>query len=191
MRWYAKLSNGDVEAMTLDDLDVAYENGTVDANTLILAPDATEWVELGELVSLSESKAGGADTCTTNAPIDVPPPPRGRSRWVAPIVFATVAAAGFVAAGFEARQAGAFSRRQVPAEPAEEASPPRAPLATAGAPSLVAGVDPNAHPDPKEMDRRLKRNPPRTIGANVSSSAQPPVFTSGGDPHDPLNADLP
>jgi hypothetical protein len=188
MRWYAKLSNGDVEAMTLDELDMAYENGSVDANTLVLPPDATEWAELGQLANLSESQTGGANIFETKAPIGVPPPLRSRSRWVAPIAFAAVAATGFVAAGFEAQQAGAFSRRHVPAE---EGSPPRAPLATSGTPSAAMGVNLNAHSDQKEMDRRSKRNPPRTIGANVSSSAPPPVFTSGGDPHDPLNADLP
>ncbi len=66
MRWYAKVANGDVEGMTLDELDVAYENGVIDAGTLVLAPDATDWpVELGELAGLGESPALGPPPATT------------------------------------------------------------------------------------------------------------------------------
>jgi hypothetical protein len=189
MRWYAKLANGDVEAMTLDELDVAYENCVIDAGTLVLAPEATDWVELGELAGLGESPALGppaADDTEASFPLS---PPRPRSKWRAPLVFAGVIAAAFVAVGFEAQQAGAFSHHQ--ASPQEALPSPHAPLAAAPAPSAVGAVGLDTHSPRPEPARRSKPSPPRAGGGSGSSAGEPKVFTSGGDRYDPLNADLP
>ena len=189
MRWYAKLANGDVEAMTLDELDVAYEKGVIDASTLVLGPDATDWVELGELAGLGESPALGppaGDDADAPFPLS---PPRARSKWTAPVVFAGVIAAAFVAVGFEAQQAGAFSRhRAFQQEPLPSA---RAPSTAVPAPSAVGAVGLDARSLRPEPERRSKPSPPRAGGGSGSSAGEPKVFTSGGDRYDPLNADLP
>ena len=197
MRWYAKLSNGDVEAMTLDELDVAYENGVIDANTPVLGPEATEWASLGELACLGESAMTLSPTTHDgNASIPLPPPIRSRSKrkWVAPIAFAAVAATAFAAAGFEAQQAGAFSRRHAPAE--EVSLPPRPPVTSTGAPSATLPVELAPHPVAPEAEKRRKRetkggNSARSTETTVPSSGQAQVFTSGGNRYDPLNTDLP
>ena len=189
MRWYVKLANGDVEAMALDELDVAYENGVIDAGTLVLAPEATDWVELGELAGLGESPALGPPAGDdTDGPFLLAPP-RAQSKWKAPGLFAGVIAAAFVAAGFEAQQAGAFSRHR--ASPQELPPSPHAPLTAAPAPSAVGAVGLDAHSLRPESERRSKPSPSRAGGGSGASADQPRVFTSGGDRYDPLNADLP
>ena len=189
MRWYARLPNGDVEAMTLDELDVAYGNGVVDANTLVLAPDATEWVQLGELASLDEAQPTDARrTADSDAPISVPPP-RAKPKWVAPLAFATVAAAACAGAPFAARQAGAFSRRHAAGEGAP--SEPQAPKAVAAVPSAVGIADRMSHPAPTEREKPAKRSPLPSAATTGSSPKDAGVFTSGGNALDPLNADLP
>lgn len=195
MRWYAKLPNGDIEAMTLDELDVAFGNGVINTSTLVLAPEATSWHELGELAGLGESPTrtesraiGSAAGDDVDAQIPAPAA-RRRSKWAAPLVFATVIAGAFAAAAVEAQQAGAFSRRHEPSQ--EAASPSHAPATTAAGPSAVAAQAPNVRPVPPATVRRPKSNLAGAAGTAAPSSEPPRAFTSGGDRYDPLNADLP
>src|SRR5271165_3402711 len=64
--WYVKLANGDVHPVTIDQLDLAFQEGRVDANTLVLSADADGWMRLGEVAGLDE----GAPAATA-----APPPP--------------------------------------------------------------------------------------------------------------------
>jgi hypothetical protein len=189
MRWYARVSNGDVMALTLDELDDAYENGAIDAGTLILAPDATDWVQLGELAGLRESDPGPVPIRDFGDLLPLPPPRSSRPRWIAPVAFSAVVVAAFVAAGFEAQQAGAFSRRSPHAED-DSSRPPRVSSADVVAPSASA-LGAQTPPASQETERRPKQNRARTSPAKVTSSERGGVFTSGGDARDPLNADLP
>jgi hypothetical protein len=194
MRWYAKLSNGEIEVMTLDELDAAYERGMVDASTLVLAPEATEWAPLGALAGLGDSQPNGSAP-PRDAEDLVPEEPallvRARPKWLAPIVFASVAAAVFVAAIFEARQAGAFSRHPAVAE--EAPPPPRAPAAvtTTSSAEVAANANLKPRPTPVAPGTRAKQSSPPAGGGAGPTAGQARVFTSGGSQYDPLNADLP
>ena len=53
--WYVKLADGDVERVTLDQLDAAFQSGQIDENTKVLADGANQWMTLGELLGLSET----------------------------------------------------------------------------------------------------------------------------------------
>jgi hypothetical protein len=63
--WYVKLPDGDVEPLTLDELDEAFQGGHVNANTMVLAAGSTQWARLGELAGLDQP-----------APRQAMPPPR-------------------------------------------------------------------------------------------------------------------
>ncbi|HEY2516294.1 MAG TPA: hypothetical protein VGI39_35730 [Polyangiaceae bacterium] len=194
MRWYAKISSGDVAAMTLDELDAAYERGVVDADTLVLAPEAAAWVKLGELAALSESPSPEGDPPAVHdeETLLAGANARPRGKWTAPIAVGSVAALVFLAAAVEATRAGALFHRSAPiveahpaaratnAGPSLESRETPAPLGSTAAALLPIRVAPAPNP---------KRSAPRpTRPAAVGSAA---VFTSGGHPNDPLNADLP
>ena len=53
--WRVKLADGDMQAMTLDALDDAFQAGTIDENTLVLAPGATGWTKLADMAGLDDS----------------------------------------------------------------------------------------------------------------------------------------
>jgi|HubBroStandDraft_1064217.scaffolds.fasta_scaffold73230_2 hypothetical protein len=53
--WYVKLANGDVHHVTIDQLDWAFEQGHIDANTLVLSEEATGWSRLGDVAGLDEA----------------------------------------------------------------------------------------------------------------------------------------
>jgi hypothetical protein len=52
--WYVKLANGDVHRVTLDQLDGAFQGGHIDANTLVMGTEQTQWMRLGELAGLDD-----------------------------------------------------------------------------------------------------------------------------------------
>jgi hypothetical protein len=52
--WYVRLSNGDVHHVTLDQLDVAFDAGHIDADTLVLEDGSTQWKRLGEAAGLDD-----------------------------------------------------------------------------------------------------------------------------------------
>ncbi len=60
--FYVKLDDGDVQRLTLEQLDTAFQAGFIDADTLVLASNQTQWAKLGRLAGLD----------------DAPPPPRPR-----------------------------------------------------------------------------------------------------------------
>src|SRR5579862_5715260 len=64
--WYVKLADGDVERVTLDQLDEAFQKGQIDENSMVLAAGSEQWMKLAELLGLSEGAA---------PPAAAPPPP--------------------------------------------------------------------------------------------------------------------
>jgi hypothetical protein len=53
--WYVKLADGDVERITLDELDVAFQNGQIDENSMVLAAGTDQWMKLGELLQAADA----------------------------------------------------------------------------------------------------------------------------------------
>ena len=62
--WYVKLEDGDVERVTLDQLDEWFQSGRIDEKHMVLADGADQWMKLAELLGLSEepSSADEAET---------------------------------------------------------------------------------------------------------------------------------
>lgn len=53
--WYVKLGDGDVERMTLDELDEAFQGGRIDENNMILAAGSDQWMRLSDLLGLADA----------------------------------------------------------------------------------------------------------------------------------------
>jgi uncharacterized protein DUF4339 len=53
--WYVKLADGDVDRVTLDQLDEAFQSGQIDENSMVLAAGTDQWMKLGELLQASDA----------------------------------------------------------------------------------------------------------------------------------------
>lgn len=65
--WYVKTADGDVDRMTLDQLDAAFNAGHIDENVTVLPAGESNWVRLGTLL--------GLDTPATPSPMSFAPSP--------------------------------------------------------------------------------------------------------------------
>jgi hypothetical protein len=65
--WYVKLADGDVERVTLDQLDDAFQSGQIDESSMVLAAGSDKWEKLSDLLGQPEA--------TAPAPAPVPSPP--------------------------------------------------------------------------------------------------------------------
>lgn len=52
--WYVKTTDGDVDRMTLDQLDEAFNAGRIDENATVLPAGESRWVRLGTLLGLDQ-----------------------------------------------------------------------------------------------------------------------------------------
>lgn len=52
--WYVKTADGDVDRMTLDQLDDAFNAGRIDENVTVLPAGESNWVRLGTLLGLDQ-----------------------------------------------------------------------------------------------------------------------------------------
>jgi hypothetical protein len=53
--WYVKLADGDVERVTLDQLDEAFQGGQIDENSMVLAAGSDQWMRLADLLGLADA----------------------------------------------------------------------------------------------------------------------------------------
>lgn len=65
--WYVKTADGDVDRMTLDQLDEAFNAGRIDENVTVLPSGESNWVRLGTLL--------GLDQPATPSPVSFAPVP--------------------------------------------------------------------------------------------------------------------
>jgi hypothetical protein len=65
--WYVKTADGDVQRMTLDQIDEAFNAGRIDVDTMCLPDGAIRWARLGELAGL-DAPAPAAAPAPTRAP---------------------------------------------------------------------------------------------------------------------------
>lgn len=86
--WRVQLGSGEVRVMSLDALDDAFQSGTIDENTPVLAPGTATWSKLGEAAGLGgEGAEEPAPVSNVNslAPIAVDAYPTGpATRYVPP-----------------------------------------------------------------------------------------------------------
>lgn len=54
--WHVQLASGDLEVMTLDQLDEAFNGDRIDENTMVLQGGALKWSRLGEILGLDEEE---------------------------------------------------------------------------------------------------------------------------------------
>lgn len=68
--WYVKTHDGDVDRMTLDQLDEAFNAGRIDENVTVLPAGESNWVRLGTLLGLDQPATPSPVSFTpTYAPI--------------------------------------------------------------------------------------------------------------------------
>jgi hypothetical protein len=73
--WYVKLADGDVDRVTLDQLDEAFQKGRVDENSMVLADGSDKWMKLADLLGLSDGSAppAPAPPAAMQPPVTMPP----------------------------------------------------------------------------------------------------------------------
>jgi len=76
--WRVQLGSGDIRVMSIDALDDAFQAGTIDASTPVLAPGAAVWSKLGDAAGLEgDAPASPKSTVNSLAPIAVDAYPTG------------------------------------------------------------------------------------------------------------------
>lgn len=68
--WRVQLGTGELRVMTLDALDDAFQAGTIDEHTPVLAPGSTVWTKLADAAGLDSSDSG--ESSDANAPSVAP-----------------------------------------------------------------------------------------------------------------------
>ncbi len=174
--WYVKLPDGDVEPLSLDDLDEAFQAGHVDENSMVLAAGATQWARLGDLAGLDQPAAQAPPPRMMMAPVmpmmpvmpsslrpvsvdlsevddddlSFRPRKKSRAKWVVGVALV----AGVVGvAGFEAQRAGvvSISRLLSKVSPSAAAAVVTEPV-VAPPPALPPAASPPAPPPPPAAD---------------------------------------
>ncbi len=205
--WLVKLDSGDVRMMTLDELDAAFQAGTIHEDTLVRRDGTDKWIKLAEEIGGSEPQVPPSQVAPTHAAVvqptmsthpvvtDVALPDddidvavrssRKRTRVIGVLV--AVAVLGLFAS-FAVMTAVNASRTRA-----------RAALAAAIVVTPPAQVAAEPEPEPTSTSKDVKQNIIRKRRANAQQTGnQPPpedkpaatVFKQGGDAYDPLNAKL-
>ena len=65
--WHVRLQNGETRALTLDQLDTAFQAGQVNEDTLVCKEGTAGWARLGQIAGIDEDLAP--------PPMSAPPPP--------------------------------------------------------------------------------------------------------------------
>jgi hypothetical protein len=119
--WYVKLSDGDVAPLTLEGLDEAFQAGSIDHDTMVLAAGSMQWARLGDLAGLDAPQAHNRAAAPAAIPNTLRPvsvdlgmlevtdedlKPTGGKKWLFAVA---LVASVFGAAAFEARRAGVVS----------------------------------------------------------------------------------
>lgn len=122
-RWYVQLDSEEVRLMTIEQLDEAFQRGTLHENTYVIQVGATQWQTLGEVARLSEDA-------------EEPPAPE-------PVVAAIVAASPYL-------QAPQAPKTQ-PMAPASAWPPAAQTRAPGPAPVAMASSMPPAYASPRSV----------------------------------------
>jgi hypothetical protein len=78
-RFYAQFDSREVELMTLDELQEAFEAGKIHGNTFVCREGESEWLTLAEVAGLGEEDEGEAESALVAPPIaETRPPMPGR-----------------------------------------------------------------------------------------------------------------
>ncbi len=155
--WYVKLADGDVDRVTLDQLDEAFQKGQVDENSMVLADGAEQWMKLADLLGLSEPAAPAAAAQAAPLPASMPPLPPGVARTLPPPIVVQAPALALPSV---------VTQRPIAAPPAL-ATPPSLTMPT-GAPTASlrpVSVDLGGHVDLGELPFRSSSRKRWVVGA--------------------------
>jgi hypothetical protein len=214
--WLVQLASGDVRIMTLDELDAAFQSGTVNEDTLVRHDGAKKWSKLADVLAETPEPA------QTEAPAPSPPAQASASqpavvittRSEAPVV-ADLSHADLPDVDFEAHHRSTRRKRIIVGSVVATAVIGAFAAVTAvnvvrmqkhaalaadlvAAPRMEAPSDPEpqdtpkANSDSKKRDKNLRRQ--HSQGGSQQQQAGDDLkntpFQNGGDDHDPLNGKL-
>jgi hypothetical protein len=215
--WLVQLASGDVRIMTLDELDAAFQSGTVDENTLVRHDGAKKWSKLADVLAETPEPAHASA-----------PPPSAQASASQPAVVITRSEAPVAVdlslpdlhaahadVDFEAVHRATRKRRLIAGGVVATAIIGAFAAVTAvnvarmqkhaalvadlaATPRLEAPSDPEPQDTPKAKDDSKKRdkNVRRQRSQGAGQQQQPgsdlknTPFQNGGDEHDPLNGKL-
>jgi hypothetical protein len=213
--WYVKTADGDVDRMTLDELDEAFNDGRIDENVTVLPAGESKWVRLGALLGLDQpppTPVAFAAMPNSMRPVSIDlsddmdaAPFRQKSR-KGVFVGATVGAIALVGVIFAATHSGGVSASAatatIAAPPPVTAAPPPPP-SPAPVPTTTAAPVPDTRftddqkaklaAADKARDEKAKSHKKARGTGNAyhpSGKIKSQGFTSGGNKFDPLNANL-
>ncbi|HEY8074839.1 MAG TPA: hypothetical protein VIF62_12035, partial [Labilithrix sp.] len=166
-KWHVLLAKGET-TMSLDELDAAFQDGRVDANTLVKPPDAKLWTRLGPLAGLDETPPPWSAALSANVEIDVdvdledmPSASRSKTRFIvaAAAVVATIAGVAFIASGESPVTRVASASKSAANAMVIATSPTPAPstpvVASLAAPAPTQTAQPQA--DPPSAKKKTKK----------------------------------
>lgn len=212
--WHVKLAGGDAR-MTLDELDAAYQAGTIDEATLVRESDDAQWQTLGALLGVDAPSAPAP-----SAPVPPAPPVMEHGASLRPIaadldeleahqlrpkrrgalIAAAAAALIVIGVGVAITKAGASVEKDAPKAAAAAVVAPTAVAVTPTSDDNTAPADRLSDEQKKALQQKDKDLAAKAQKAREERDAKQrtfrpavksgPVFQQGGDPHDPLNAKL-
>jgi hypothetical protein len=170
--WYVKTPDGDVDRMTLEQVDEAFNSGRIDENVMVLPPDGSRWSRLGELAGIDAGVAERSSASPTSLrPVSLEATDEmmaslARKKSRLPVVFgALVAVIALVAGGIVIRNSGLLKFIRSPSARAVAAAVPPPVTATP-----VPAPPPPAPPPPEPSAPA-----PQASAVTDSSQAAAPV----------------
>lgn len=185
-RWYVKTPDGDVEIMTLDEIDEAFNAGRIDENVMVLPGDGSRWTRLGEIAGLDSPAAPSpafAGVPASLRPVSIHTEedleaPFARKKGRSAIAFgAVVAVVVVVGAGFVVKNSGLLRHASSGDDTASAAIGTAAAMATPPAPA------PSPSPSPVIAAPPPPPAQPVVAAASTPSSsddAKPPSKSAKG-----------
>jgi hypothetical protein len=216
--WYVKTADGDVDRVTLDELDEAFNAGRIDENVTVLPAGQSNWVRLGTLLGLDQpatpSPVYFAPVANSMRPVsidlsddhDYAQLHRKSRKGIAVVAVAAVLLIPAGILGANRMHLGSSSSTPnvaaaaiqappvVTAAPPPPAPPPPATTATASADNRFSD-DQKAKlaAADKALDARIKAKQKARVSGSVhhaSHKYKSQGFTSGGSKYDPLNSGI-
>ena len=199
--WFVQLPTGAVRAMTLDELDAAYQSGTIDEGTLVRRDGQSTWTKLSDELGASEPApppeppvAPSVRPVVMELDADDFAPPRSSKKRVFVGLGVAAAAAIAIAAFGVTKLDGVHA--DVNASVANAAQLPQLPPSDVQPAAQKAALTEEQKKALAEKDAQLnqkmdqKRRDRATKSAPVTRTTQPPPFHNSGDAYDPLNSKL-
>ena len=194
--WRVQLASGEFRAMTLDELDEAFQAGKIGGETRIMQPGTAHWVKLGQVAGLDEPSPNSLlPVATEIADLDDSPASlRPRKRGVF-LVLAACAALVAAVAVVAATRTGVPSAAAAGAPIVAASPPPPPPAATAEVlvkPAQLSDPQKRAllEADKAREAREQKRKPKAATPPRRHAKPGGTPFHEGGNKHDPLNGSL-